>query len=148
LLGQEPVDTTAEGFLKNGIYFENFGFTLPWLFNVADTPKYGNPRIVRLSKRLIDIVWDSVEVFNGIKVNFKTPGYKKRKRYVAGATLFGTIHPADFLKLKRVFDRYIPSNKISPDKDNFIVYVLRNVQIRLGIKSARYGNFLYIQKNM
>ena len=145
---QNVLDTSREGFLKHGIYFENFGFTLPWLFDLTDTAKYGHPKVVRANWRRLDLSWDSVEVFNGVKVNFIYPVYKNifKKGYSRLTNIWATIHASDFIKIKRLLDRYTPPNRLKSDEENIAVYTLQHVRIWLERHHKKFGNFIQIQK--
>jgi hypothetical protein len=58
-------------FFENGAYIENLGITVPWELKLKDTSKFGNPKVIKSSKRRFILLWDSVTIWDGTKTNLK-----------------------------------------------------------------------------
>jgi hypothetical protein len=93
--------------------------------------------------------WDSVTILNGVTLNLAHYPYRiflGKGRYSELTTIYGTINPSDFLKLKHLFDMYVPSDQLSPDEGNVAGYALENVRIILHRNHPSGICYLHIQR--
>lgn len=66
--GSSPtIDTN--GLFKSGLLLEDKNIIIPWGTSFKTIRDYGNPRITRVTKTVIDVSWDSVRILGGISAN-------------------------------------------------------------------------------
>jgi len=102
-------------FFKNGVLIENLGVTVPWDLKLKDISKYGNPKVVKSSKRRFILLWDSATIWGGTKIDLRFisailgGGHKKIK----ATNLLGPISVKDGERLRHYFEKYYgPPNRV------------------------------------
>jgi hypothetical protein len=95
-------------FFENGAYIENLGITVPWELKLKDTSKFGNPKVIKSSKRRFILLWDSVTIWDGTKINLRffsavlVGGSKKIK----STEWQGLISVKDGERIRHYFEEY------------------------------------------
>src|SRR5258708_23174343 len=66
-LGQQENIKDTSTLFYNGIYIQNLQINIPWTLDLSDLSAYGNPKILHQTRIRSNLVWDSVNILNGIE---------------------------------------------------------------------------------
>jgi hypothetical protein len=106
-----------------------------------------------LSRGTLRVSWDSVKVFDGVRISFQYFPYKNfltKGKHTQLTSLSATIDPNDYLKLKHFFEKYLPDGSFKyHDDSNGAGYNLKYCSVRIwkSGKSKESSNQLEIQVN-
>ena len=129
-----------------GIRLENSGVLIPWGVKPTDLTEIGNPKIHRLTRGDLNVVWDSVIICGGVKGFIKfTSRKKKHDDYTRLFYLYAGIDNDDFEKVVqycKVNIYTVPKYNLSRGK--YPQYIWRTSRILVQIIKGKYSTLIYI----
>lgn len=122
--------------LLTGIFIENIRVLIPWNIQLDSVKFYGNPKIVKVTRNYTEAQWDSIEIFNGLKLNlvgyFWNPPGKRRLKHFYAYVDFSHIEI-----IKTHLNSYFGVEAIQ--RSTFYKWHINKCEIRVGrLKSGRY----------
>lgn len=143
----QKLNEISPSLLKDGIYLENTEVMIPWKTTLDSIKNYGNPKVVHVRKNYTEAQWDSVKIFNGLKLNltgyfWNPPGKRKLKHF------YSYVDSALIPTLKTHLDLYFSTKgkKKGGKKDTYFYgWDIYNCHIRIGhFPNGKY--YFWIQR--
>ena len=133
----------------NGIYSRSSQMMIPWGTTFTEIKKFGNPKISCPTKTNTKVSWDSIYIFDSIRVNFWTfyfRCFEKQRPTGKLSSIYGWIDSTDILKVKSILEDYAKTPPTLFRQKNHYTYhwVVDDCNVNLGF-DKRYGGFLNIQ---
>ena len=147
ILAQYSVDTSISFF--KGIYNRSSDVLIPLGTSFPEIKKYGNPKIFCSTKTNTKVSWDSIYIFDSVRVSFWTfysRCFEKHKPTGKLSTIYGSIDLMDILNVKSILENYAKTQPtlVTQKKRYTYHWIIDDCNVNLGF-DKRYGAFLNVQ---
>jgi hypothetical protein len=115
LLPRQPwTDADTSFTLLRGIYVSRPRITIPWGTEFSEITKYGKPKIYCSTKTNTKVLWDSVYIFDSIKVSFIAFYFRCFERHEPTNKLVKIYGILDSVNISSVKDILTARSKTAP----------------------------------
>lgn len=132
-----------------GIIIENNEVLIPWGIEASNLIKIGNPKIDTLTRRVLNVIWDSVTICGGVKGSIKyNPGKKMHGDNTKFFHLYALVDNADCERLVQYCNENIyATSKHKKWRGKFPQYNWRTSKIFVQINRGKYFTLMYIARD-
>jgi hypothetical protein len=139
---------TGFTFLR-GIYLSSPRITMPWGTKFSEISKYGNPKIYCSTKTNTKVLWDSVYIFDSIKVNFRAFYFRCFERHEPTHKLVKIYGVLDSINISSVKNILTARSKSTPtlfkhSHQYTYHWIIDDCYVNLGF-NKRSGAFLEVE---